>query len=75
MPIYPDTAESHAAAMQDEPPVTRARLMAALGDICSATLRRYRKSGKVPPPDIDLSPRTQVWNRSTLRAAGINIGD
>ena len=37
------------------------------------TLSRWRKSGKLPAPDVALSRQTTGWRISTLRAAGINL--
>lgn len=37
------------------------------------TVRRMRKEGKLPEPDVQLSYRSTGWNLSTLRAAGLNI--
>lgn len=37
------------------------------------TVRRWLKAGKLPPPDVAMSRRTQGWRLSTLRAAGVNI--
>jgi len=37
------------------------------------TLARWRKAGKLPPPDVALTRRTTGWRLSTLRAAGINL--
>lgn len=52
--------------------VTRQELQATL-DVCSETVRRWMKSEKLPPLDVDLSRRTRGWRLSTLRAAGINL--
>ena len=41
--------------------------------VCSDTVRRYLKDGKLPKPDVELSRRTMGWKLSTLRGAGINI--
>ncbi len=41
--------------------------------VTTNTVRRWIKEGKVPPPDIDLSLKTQGWLTSTLHKAGINI--
>lgn len=37
------------------------------------TVRRWLKSGRLPPPDVKLSARTMGWKLSTLRAANINL--
>lgn len=39
----------------------------------SETVRRWKKNGKLPPPDVNISNRTCGWKLSTLRAAGINL--
>ncbi len=39
----------------------------------SETVRRLRKAGKLPKPDVALSLKTVGWRLSTLRAAGINL--
>lgn len=41
--------------------------------VTTEALRRWIKAGKVPPPDVDLSQKTQGWKVSTLRTAGIHI--
>lgn len=41
--------------------------------ISQDTVARWRKAGKLPPPDVQLSRRTTGWRISTLRAAGINL--
>jgi len=47
--------------------------LAALCGVTSETIRRWTKSGKLPPPDVDFSFRTRGWRLSTLQKAGINI--
>lgn len=42
-------------------------------DVSSETMRRWLKTGKLPPLDFDLSFKTQGWKRSTLLAAGIRV--
>lgn len=37
------------------------------------TIARWRKAGKLPAPDVQLSRCTTGWRISTLRAAGINL--
>jgi hypothetical protein len=39
--------------------------------ISTDTLRRWKNSKKLPPPDVDVNRETQAWKRSTLEAAGI----
>jgi hypothetical protein len=41
--------------------------------VCSDTIRRWLKSGRLPKPDVELSRRTLGWKVSTLRAAGIDL--
>lgn len=41
--------------------------------VCSETLRRWMKAGKLPPPDVNLSRKTKGWRLSTLHAAGIRL--
>jgi hypothetical protein len=41
--------------------------------VCSDTVRRWLKTGRLPKPDVELSRRTLGWKVSTLRAAGINL--
>ena len=52
--------------------VTRQELQTTM-NVCSETVRRWMKSGKLPELDVDLSRRTRGWRLSTLRAAGINL--
>jgi predicted DNA-binding transcriptional regulator AlpA len=37
------------------------------------TFLAWRKAGKIPPPDVQLSLRCVGWKESTLREAGINV--
>ncbi len=53
--------------------ILRAELTELLGQVSSETIRRWLNSGKLPPPDVDLSRRTKGWRLSTLRAAGLNL--
>lgn len=57
----------------DDRTIYRKELMAALNVTSSETIRRWLKSERLPPPDVNLSQRTQGWRVSTLRAAGINL--
>lgn len=52
--------------------ILRGALPGELG-VCSETVRRWMRDGKLPPPDVDLSLRTRGWKLSTLRAAGLNL--
>jgi len=56
--------------------VMRPELAEKLGNdkpLCSETIRRWLKSGKLPKPDVALSKKTTGWRLSTLQAAGINL--
>jgi hypothetical protein len=53
--------------------IWRRDLRAALNNVSDETLRQWLKTGKLPPPDIDLSQRTRGWRLSTLRRAGIKL--
>ena len=39
----------------------------------SNAVRLWIKKGKLPPPDVHLSRKTQGWRLSTLQAAGIGL--
>ncbi len=41
--------------------------------ICSETMRRWLRAGKLPKPDIDISSRRLAWKRSTLEQAGVRL--
>ena len=41
--------------------------------VTGETVRRWRKDGKLPKPDVQLTRRSVGWRLSTLRAAGINL--
>lgn len=56
----------------EDPIIKRSELQKML-DVCSETLRRHIKSGKLPAYDVRLSRKTCGWRRSTLRAAGVNV--
>ena len=53
--------------------ILRDELRAMAGDVSGETLRRWSRAGKLPPPDVLLSRRTQGWRLSTLRAAGLGF--
>jgi predicted site-specific integrase-resolvase len=42
-------------------------------EVCNETIRQWIRTGKLPPPDVNLSRRVQGWRVSTLRNHGINI--
>ena len=69
------TIEPAAIEPQPEPDrlILRSELRAMLGDVSGETLRRWARDGKLPPPDVMLSRRTQGWRLSTLRASGIGV--
>ena len=58
--------------MIDDALIHRKELLRLL-DVTAGTLRKWRIAGKLPPPDVPLSRRTQAWKRSTLEAAGIKL--
>lgn len=41
--------------------------------VCSETMRRWIRDGRLPKPDVQISHKTMGWRVSTLRAAGINL--
>jgi predicted site-specific integrase-resolvase len=56
----------------DDHVILRRHLRELLG-VCNETMRRWLKTGKLPPPDVNLSRRALGWRVSTLRAHGINV--
>ena len=52
---------------------TRSDVLALLGDITAEGLRRLIKAKKFPTPDVDITARTQAWNRSTLIGLGYEL--
>lgn len=58
--------------MTDDPIIKRGDLPKLLG-VCSDTIRKAIKDGKLPAYDVALSQKTCGWRRSTLRAAGVNV--
>lgn len=52
---------------------SRDDVRALLFGITTEGLRRMIKAKKFPPPDVDISARTQAWNRSTLVALGYEL--
>jgi len=52
---------------------SRDDVRALLFGITPEGLRRMIKAKKFPPPDVDISARTQAWNRSTLVALGYEL--
>lgn len=51
----------------------RSDIMMLLGDITNESLRRLIKAKKFPAPDVNITARTQAWNRSTLIALGYEL--
>lgn len=41
--------------------------------VCSETIRRWRREGRLPEPDVALSRKTVGWRISTLEKAGIRL--
>jgi hypothetical protein len=52
--------------------IDRPKVVAAINRT-SATLRRWIKAGKFPPPDLETTRESQYWRRSTLEAAGVLV--
>lgn len=46
---------------------------ALLFDISAEALRKLIKAKKFPAPDVNITARTQAWNRSTLVALGYEL--
>ncbi len=53
--------------------VWRSEICKLAGGVTSETVRRWMKSGKLPPPDVSLSLKTKGWKLSTLHTAGIGL--
>ena len=41
--------------------------------VTSETVRRWIKTGKLPPPDVSMSRKVHGWRLSTLQKLGINL--
>lgn len=54
--------------------IWRDDLRAALNNISNETVRRWLKTNKLPKPDIFPTRQTMGWKRSTLAAAGFDLG-
>lgn len=54
-----------------EVPIFVADLKALLGITSASALRAQIKSGKVPPPDVQITQKTRYWHRSTLERLGL----
>lgn len=57
---------------QEDPIIKRSELPKRLG-VCSDTVRKMFKAGKLPPYDVALSQKTCGWRRSTLEAHGVKV--
>lgn len=55
-----------------DPLLTRAEIVARLR-ISSETMRRWVRDKRIPPPDVDITQKSQQWKLSTLHAAGLRI--
>lgn len=53
--------------------IWRKQLQELMGGVTSETIRRWLKSGRLPPPDVAMSRKTVGWRISTLRAWGVNL--
>ncbi|GHU37101.1 hypothetical protein AGMMS50256_34600 [Betaproteobacteria bacterium] len=49
--------------------IWRKELREALG-VTNESIRRWIKSGKLPPPDVSLSRKVKGWRASTLSGLG-----
>lgn len=62
-----------AVAEQTEDRVIFRKDLQTLLNVSREAMRQWMKSGKLPPPDVNISRKTTGWKRSTLAAAGINL--
>ena len=53
--------------------IYRRELQRQLGGVCSETIRRYIKTGKLPKPDVAMSQKTVGWRVSSLRRHGVDL--
>lgn len=58
--------------MSQDDLLTRDELARALRK-SSATLSRWLREKRLPPPDLAPTRQAQQWRRSTLHAAGIKV--
>lgn len=54
--------------------IHRRDILLMLG-VCAKTLSRWRESGKLPEPDVNINPRSQWWKVGTLAAAGLAVAN
>lgn len=47
--------------------------LAGVCHVSSATLSRWMREGKLPPPDVAITRKAQQWRLSSLHRAGIMI--
>lgn len=59
-------------AAVDDRVIWRPDMNAEFG-VGTEAIRRWIKSGKLPPPDIAISRKTMGWRLSSLRAAGLGL--
>jgi hypothetical protein len=57
-------------ATEQDRVIWRSDLCAYFQNIKPATVRKWVRLGKLPPPDVDLSSRTKGWKQSTLTKVG-----
>jgi hypothetical protein len=57
--------------LPDERPVMRADLCDYFRVKSEDTIRRWAKTGVLPPPDVQIDRRNWGWRRQTLEAAGL----
>jgi hypothetical protein len=58
--------------LTDDPIIWRRDLQAAT-QRSSETIRRWLKTGALPPPDFHPSPQVMGWRLSTLTGRGLHI--
>ena len=56
------------------PMIHRRDLQRMLG-VSAETIRRWLRSGKLPPPDVAVSHLSSYWRRETLERAGVRVGE
>lgn len=47
--------------------------LARLCRVSSATISRWLRDHKLPPPDVAITRKAQQWRRSSLHLAGIKV--
>ncbi|MDR1310501.1 MAG: hypothetical protein LBK01_01300 [Burkholderiaceae bacterium] len=58
--------------MKNDRVIFRKELMQNM-QVCSETIRRWRKTNRLPVPDVHISRKIQGWRLSTLQRHGINL--